>query len=149
MQRTLGNCSETASQSSTHQYRISKKSSWSIKHLLEVKLSSRNIRSSFHNLRIPSHPQPEMLSRTDDIQYEIPFIVYCHEITSLLWNDIELSWKLHLPEHLFWIFTYKFGNVVTFLIKSFCLSHFSPVLNSFCYDTYRSLQRHNTMVIAM
>ena len=55
-----------------------------------------------------------MLSRTDDIQYEILFIVYCHEMISLLWNDIELSWKLHLPEHLFWIFTYKFGNVVTF-----------------------------------
>ena len=38
----------------------------------------------------------------------------CHGVTSLLWNDIELSWKLHLPEHLFRIFTYKYGNVVTF-----------------------------------
>jgi len=37
-----------------------------------------------------------------------------HGVTLLLWNDIELSWKLHLPEHLFWIFTYKDGNVVTF-----------------------------------
>ena len=29
-------------------------------------------------------------------------------------NDIELSWKLHLLEHLFQIFTYKYGIVVTF-----------------------------------
>jgi len=29
-------------------------------------------------------------------------------------NDIELSWKLHLPEHLFQIFTYKYGIVVIF-----------------------------------
>jgi len=36
----------------------------------------------------------------------------CHGVTILLWNDIELSWKLHLPEHLFRIFKYKFGNVV-------------------------------------
>jgi len=36
----------------------------------------------------------------------------CHSVTILLWNDIELSWKLHLLEHLFRIFTYKFGNVV-------------------------------------
>ena len=38
----------------------------------------------------------------------------CRGVTSLLWNDIELSWKLHLPEHLLRIFTYKNGNVVTF-----------------------------------
>jgi len=38
----------------------------------------------------------------------------CREMTSLLWNDIELSWKLHLLEHLFQIFTYKYGIVVTF-----------------------------------
>jgi len=38
----------------------------------------------------------------------------CRGVTSLLWNDIELSWKLHLPEHLFRIFTYKYGIVVTF-----------------------------------
>jgi len=39
---------------------------------------------------------------------------YCRGVTSLLWNNIELSWKLHLPEHLFRIFTYKYGIVVTF-----------------------------------
>jgi len=38
----------------------------------------------------------------------------CHKMTSLLWNNIKLSWKLHLPEHLFQIFTYKYGNIVTF-----------------------------------
>jgi len=38
----------------------------------------------------------------------------CRRVTSLLWNDIELSWKLHLLEHLFRIFTYKYGIVVTF-----------------------------------
>ena len=38
----------------------------------------------------------------------------CHKMTSLLWNDIKLSWKLHLPEHLFQIFTYQYGNIVTF-----------------------------------
>jgi len=38
----------------------------------------------------------------------------CHKMTSLLWNDIELSWKLHLLEHLFQIFTYKYGILVTF-----------------------------------
>jgi len=32
----------------------------------------------------------------------------------LLLNDIELSWKLHLLEHLFQIFTYKYRIVVTF-----------------------------------
>jgi len=37
-----------------------------------------------------------------------------YEMTSLLWNDIKLSWKLHLLEHLFQIFTYKYGIVVTF-----------------------------------
>jgi len=58
----------------------------------------------------------------------------CRGVTSLLWNDIELSWKLHLPEHLFWIFTYKYGIVVIFLIKSFCLSLFSPACNLFCCD---------------
>ena len=41
-------------------------------------------------------------------------IQHCRGVTSLLWNDIELSWKLHLPEHLFRIFTYKYGIVVTF-----------------------------------
>jgi len=47
----------------------------------------------------------------------IPLIIItidCHRVISLLWNDIELSWKLYLPEHLFWIFTYKYGIVVTF-----------------------------------
>jgi len=32
----------------------------------------------------------------------------------LLLNDIELSWKLHLLEHLFQIFTYKYGIIVIF-----------------------------------
>ena len=41
------------------------------------------------------------------------FLNSCRGVTSLLWNDIELSWKLHLPEHLFRIFTYKYGIVVT------------------------------------
>jgi len=76
MRRTSGNYSETASQSSTHRYRISKKSSWSIGHSLEVKLSSGNTGSSFRNLWILSYPQPEMLSRMDDIPYEIPSIAY-------------------------------------------------------------------------
>ena len=34
-------------------------------------------------------------------------------IMSLSWSDIELSWKLHLPEHLLWILTYLNGNVGT------------------------------------
>jgi len=52
-------------------------------------------------------------------------------IMSLSWSDIELSWKLHLPEHL-WIFTYINGNVFTILYnKSFCLSLSSPVRNLF------------------
>ena len=38
----------------------------------------------------------------------------CREMIFLLWNDIELSWKLHLLEHFFQIFTYKYGIVVTF-----------------------------------
>jgi len=38
----------------------------------------------------------------------------CREMKPLLLNDIELSWKLHLLEHLFQIFTYKYGIVVTF-----------------------------------
>jgi len=38
----------------------------------------------------------------------------CREIIFLLWNDIELSWKLHLVKYLFQIFTYKYGIVVTF-----------------------------------
>jgi len=40
--------------------------------------------------------------------------ILCRGVTSLLWNDIELSWKLHLPEHLLRISTGKNGNVVTF-----------------------------------
>jgi len=39
---------------------------------------------------------------------------HCREIIFLLWNDIELSWKLHLVKYLFQIFTYKYGIVVTF-----------------------------------
>ena len=38
----------------------------------------------------------------------------CREIIFSLWNDIELSWKLHLVKYLFQIFTYKYGIVVTF-----------------------------------
>ena len=38
----------------------------------------------------------------------------CREMKPLLLNDIELSWKLHLLEHLFQIFTYNYGIVVTF-----------------------------------
>ena len=38
----------------------------------------------------------------------------CHKMTFLLWNDIELSWKLHLLEYLFQIFIYKYGIVDTF-----------------------------------
>jgi len=38
----------------------------------------------------------------------------CREMKPLLLNDIELSWKLHLLEHLFQIFTYRYGIVVTF-----------------------------------
>ena len=55
----------------------------------------------------------------------------CREMTSLLWNDSELSWKLHLLEHLFQMFTYKIWDCSYILIKSFCLSLFSPALNSF------------------
>jgi len=42
------------------------------------------------------------------------YLSQCRGVTSLLWNDIELSWKLHLPEHLLRIFTYKNENVVIF-----------------------------------
>jgi len=35
------------------------------------------------------------------------------ECCKVTWNNIKLSWKLHLPELLFQIFTYKNGNVVT------------------------------------
>ena len=54
-----------------------------------------------HDIQIPTHTVTG---------YNVP---PCCGVTLLLWNDIKLSWKLHLPEHLFQIFTYKYGNVVT------------------------------------
>ena len=55
-------------------------------------------------------------SRTISIFFPGMFVVetICREIIFLLWNDIELSWKLHLVKYLFQIFTYKYGIVVTF-----------------------------------
>ena len=46
-------------------------------------------------------------------------------IMSLSWSDIELSWKLHLPEHLLRIITYKWERSYSF-IKSFLLPLIFP-----------------------
>ena len=48
------------------------------------------------------------------------------------WSDIELSWKLHLPEHLLRIITYINGNVVTVLSSLSVFSSSSSAHNSFC-----------------
>jgi len=50
------------------------------------------------------------------------------------WSDIELSWKLHLPEQMLRIFTYKWECRYN-VIKSFYLSLTSPAHNSFCCVT--------------